>query len=222
MSTTNKIQAKSGRDIARYNAREGAILTNERLRSVTNKIGESYNKVKLSLTTMHERYETSKGERNILQRYATLKRMIKDVVQLDAQYWRLLEIPKQELHEQVNVYVLRACAALEKASETRTAEGGKGHAAKNHEEEAKDRDAKARFDGVSTQDIEAENEQLINDLYRLLKKYSNLKNIVHELNVAYVDTKSYPVIPRYTMLKEMIKDVFRDPNYMEVCHEEVG
>lgn len=35
----------------------------------------------------------------------------------------------------------------------------------------------------------------------------------------YVNSKFYPIIPRYTLLKDMIKTAMRDPNYMEVCHE---
>ncbi|EEC06794.1 conserved hypothetical protein [Ixodes scapularis] len=46
--------------------------------------------------------------------------MVKDVTCLDTQYWVLLELPRQEKQEQVNAYVLRACATLEKASESRT------------------------------------------------------------------------------------------------------
>lgn len=35
----------------------------------------------------------------------------------------------------------------------------------------------------------------------------------------YGDSKMYPIIPRYTMLKDMIKDIMHNPDYMEVCHE---
>lgn len=35
----------------------------------------------------------------------------------------------------------------------------------------------------------------------------------------YVMSKVYPMFPRYTMLKDMIKDIMTDPDYMEVCHE---
>lgn len=72
---------------------------------------------------------------------------------------------------------------------------------------------------------------MINDLYRLLKKYSGLRNLIRELKVntahvcygciapsmfhaihlycdcpqtEYGDSKMYPIIPRYTMLKDMV------------------
>ena len=35
----------------------------------------------------------------------------------------------------------------------------------------------------------------------------------------YGNSKVYPTLPRYTMLKDMIKDIMHDPDYMEVCHE---
>ncbi|CAH2233177.1 jg13109 [Pararge aegeria aegeria] len=39
------------------------------------------------------------------------------------------------------------------------------------------------------------------------------------LQSEYVSSKLYPMFPRYTMLKDMIKDIMHDPDYMEVCHE---
>ena len=35
----------------------------------------------------------------------------------------------------------------------------------------------------------------------------------------YADSKMYPMIPRYFMLKDMIRDVMRDPAFVEICHE---
>lgn len=35
----------------------------------------------------------------------------------------------------------------------------------------------------------------------------------------YGNSKIYPIFPRYSMLKDMIKDIMHDPDYMEVCHE---
>ena len=97
---------------------------------------------------------------------------------------------------------------------------------------------------MTTAQIEQENTQMINDLYRLLKKYTGLRNLIRELKVRdrahrawengtdnsskllllldkseYGNSKIYPIFPRYTMLKDMIKDIMHDPDYMEVCHE---
>lgn len=39
------------------------------------------------------------------------------------------------------------------------------------------------------------------------------------LQVQYESTKAYPIVPRYTLLKDMIKTVLRDSAFAEVCHE---
>lgn len=43
--------------------------------------------------------------------------------------------------------------------------------------------------------------------------------ILSPFQAEYGNSKVYPIIPRYTMLKDMIKDIKHDPDYMEVCHE---
>lgn len=39
---------------------------------------------------------------------------------------------------------------------------------------------------MTTSQIEAENTQMINDMYRLLKKYSGLRNLIRDLKVSFV------------------------------------
>lgn len=72
---------------------------------------------------------------------------------------------------------------------------------------------------MSIPEIEEENKTAITDLYRLMKKYNALRNIVHDLKTSYVDAKKFPFPARYIMLKDLIKSVMRNPAYMEVCHE---
>ena len=94
---------------------------------------------------------------------------------------------------------------------------------------------------MTTAQIEHENNQDVNDLYRLLKKYLALRHLIRALKVIihvnfciinclglsiilnlkedYESSKMYPIFPRYTMLKDMIKGIMHDPDYMEVCHE---
>jgi len=74
---------------------------------------------------------------------------------------------------------------------------------------------------MSVQAIEEENKKSFNHIYRLLKRYNNLRNTIHELRVTYMDVKIYPLIPRYFILKDMIKNVLRHPSYMEVYHEDI-
>lgn len=34
-----------------------------------------------------------------------------------------------------------------------------------------------------------------------------------------MNSKVYPMFMRYTILKDLIKDIMHHPDYMEVCHE---
>ncbi|OWR52002.1 hypothetical protein KGM_208989 [Danaus plexippus plexippus] len=224
--------------------KEEVIETNERLRMVRVRLDENYDTAKKALVNLMERYNESKAERNVFTRYALLKAMIKlepalhsymtphgpkfckeqltilhlrkDVIRLETQYWSLVEIPKQEKAETVPAFVLRACAIMEKTQ--KSGEGVKT-SSKLAEEAADRKERIERLTDMTTSQIEAENTQMTNDLYRLLKKYTGLRNLIRELKSEYVSSKLYPMFPRYTMLKDMIKDIMHDPDYMEVCHE---
>ncbi|XP_077296636.1 uncharacterized protein LOC143918571 [Arctopsyche grandis] len=197
-------------------SKEEVIETNERLRAVRIRLDDSYDTAKKALVNLMARYGDSKAQRNVFQRYNLLKIMIKDVIRLETQYWTLVDIPKQEKQETVPAFVLRACAIMEKTQ--KSGEGVKT-STKLAEEAADRRERIERLTDMITAQIEAENTQMTNDLYRLLKKYSGLRNLIRELKSDYVSSKVYPMFPRYTMLKDMIKDIIHDPDYMEVCHE---
>ncbi|KAK6644766.1 hypothetical protein RUM43_001039 [Polyplax serrata] len=215
--------------------KEEVIETNERLRTVRARLEENYDTAKKALNTLMAKYMESKTTRNVFHRYPQLKVMIKEVIRLETQYWALVEIPKQEKQETVPSFVLRACSIMEKTQ--KSGEGVKT-SAKIAEEEERRRERLNRLEGnvhltgsgvvlmrstlvshMTIAQIEAENTQLTNDLYRLLKKYSGLRNLIRELKSQYVSSKIYPMFPRYTFLKDMIKDIMHDPDYMEVCHE---
>ncbi|KAJ0178711.1 hypothetical protein K1T71_005486 [Dendrolimus kikuchii] len=196
--------------------KEEVIETNERLRAVRVRLDENYDTAKKALVTLMARYSESKAQRNVFTRYALLKAMIKDVIRLETQYWSLVEIPRQEKAETVPAFVLRACAIMEKTQ--KSGEGVKT-SSKLAEEAADRRERIERLNDMTTSQIETENTQMTNDLYRLLKKYTGLRNLIRELKSEYVSSKVYPMFPRYTMLKDMIKDIMHDPDYMEVCHE---
>lgn len=106
--------------------------------------------------------------------------MIKEVIRLETQYWTLVEIPRQEKQETVPSYVMRACAIMEKTQ--KSGEGVKT-STKLAEEAAEKKERLERLDIMTTALIEAENTQMINDLYRLLKKYLGLRNLIRELKV---------------------------------------
>jgi mevalonate kinase len=103
-----------------------------------------------------------------------------EVIKLETQYWTLVEIPKQEKQETVPAFVMRACSIMEKTqkSENKTPQ-------KLQEEAAEKKERLERLDPMTTQQIEHENTQMINDLYRLLKKYQGLRNLIRELKVSF-------------------------------------
>ncbi|EDW16881.2 LOW QUALITY PROTEIN: uncharacterized protein Dmoj_GI21986 [Drosophila mojavensis] len=196
--------------------RDEVIETNERLRSLRLRLEESYDTVKKALINLMNQYGDSKSHRNIFQRYPKLKLMIKEVIRLETQYWTLVDIPRQEKQETVPSYVMRACSIMEKTQ--KSGEGVKT-SARLAEEAAERRERMERLEHMTTAQIELENTQLINDLYRLLKKYLGLRHLIRVLKEEYGSSKMYPIFPRYTMLKDMIKGIMHDPDYMEVCHE---
>lgn len=161
-------------------SREEVISTNERLRLVRIRLEDSYDTAKKSLVTLMNKYGDSKSQRNILRRYPLLKEMIKDVIKLETQYWTLVEIPRQEKQETVPNYVMRACAIMEK---TQKAGESIKSPAKLSEEVQEKKFRLERLDIMTTALIEGENTQMINDLYRLLKKYMGLRNLIRELKV---------------------------------------
>nr|CAI5857356.1 unnamed protein product [Callosobruchus analis] len=154
---------------------------------------ESYDTAKKALVGLMGKYNGSKSVHNVFQRYNMLKTMIKEVIRLETQYWTLVDIPKQEKQETVPAFVMRACTILEKTQKS--------------------------GENMTTSQIDAENTQMTNDLYRLLKKYSGLRNLIRQLKTEYTNAKIYPMVVRYSMLKDMIKDIMLHPDYMEVCHE---
>lgn len=161
-------------------SREDVIATNERLRNVRLRLEDSYDTAKQALVTLMNKYGDSKTHRNIFSRYPLLKVMIKEVIRLETQYWTLVEIPRQEKQETVPSYVMRACAIMEKTQ--KSGEGVKT-SARLAEEALEKKDRLERLEIMTTAIIEAENTQMINDLYRLLKKYLGLRNLIRELKV---------------------------------------
>ncbi|XP_028048576.1 uncharacterized protein LOC105830998 isoform X1 [Monomorium pharaonis] len=206
--------------------KEEVIETNERLRVVRIRLDGSYDTAKRALVELMCKYTDSKQVRNVFQRYNLLKNMIKpelptvspfqDVIKLETQYWTLVDIPRQEKQETVPAFVLRACSIMEKTH--KSGEGVKTSARLAEEAETK-RERIERLENMTTAQIEAENTQMTNDLYRLLKKYTGLRNLIKVLKEEYNSSKLYPMFPRYTILKDMIKDIMHNPDYMEVCHE---
>jgi hypothetical protein len=53
----------------------------------------------------------------------------------------------------------------------------------------------------------------------MCKKYRALRALIVHLKTQYDRTRHYPIVPRYHLLKNMIKTVLRSSSFAEVCHE---
>ena len=73
--------------------------------------------------------------------------------------------------------------------------------------------------GKSTEELRRECDRLYTELYKLIRKYLGLRKVVQELTESFQDTRFYPIVPRYPLLKTMIKRVLRAPAFAEICHE---
>lgn len=73
---------------------------------------------------------------------------------------------------------------------------------------------------MTTSQIDAENTQMTNDLYRLLKKYSGLRNLIRQLKV----TKKKTFSTQHILLKHITFPTYQTPclqckNVFSICHE---
>jgi hypothetical protein len=73
--------------------------------------------------------------------------------------------------------------------------------------------------GKPTEQLRRECDLLFTELYRLIRKYQALRVVVQELTENYSNSRFYPIMPRYLLLKNFIKQVLRAPAFAEVCHE---
>ncbi|KAH7678302.1 Protein F59B8.1 a, partial [Aphelenchoides avenae] len=197
---------------------------------------EPYRRLKNALKKMQEDYMQSK-EHNIFMRYSHMQQMIHEVTLLEKQYWQLIDIPMQDMSETPTAYVQRYAwkrrveHALvyrvmnlldEKKADQPVKVGGIASllgATVNIAEKTKDQNLFETIRGKPTDELRKECDRLYIELYKLIRKYQGLRDVVHELTESFQDTRFYPIVPRYPILKTMIKRVLRAPAYAEICHE---
>jgi len=196
-----------------------------------NQVLDSYRKVKTALKDMGDQYLASKDSHNVITRYHCLKKMIKSVTIYEKQYWLLIDVPKQEMKESAADYVTRLIVHLEQrvananmtqnTSNNKDAKGIHGlfGSASTIAEKAKEQTLLEALKTKSTDELRKEQERLQDDLAKLCKKYIALRVLSLQLKTEYESTKGYPIIPRYSLLKDLIKNVLRSPAFAEVCHE---
>ncbi|XP_059097351.1 uncharacterized protein LOC131891732 [Tigriopus californicus] len=179
----------------------------------TRLLEETYQISISNLVTLHNNYMRSKEVKNLFNRYTLLRDMIKDAVKLESSWWAVAELPKQNRAESIQDYVLRVCSVLETLRMPFDASGG-------FQESEKEKEARLeKVNEMTSMQLQEENVVLFNNLYRLLKKYVAIRQIIKTLSNEYADSKLYPMFPRYNLLKDMIKEVTHHPDYMEHRHE---
>uniref|UniRef100_A0A914QPU4 Uncharacterized protein n=1 Tax=Panagrolaimus davidi TaxID=227884 RepID=A0A914QPU4_9BILA len=72
---------------------------------------------------------------------------------------------------------------------------------------------------ATTDELRKECDRLYIELYKLIRKYLALRQVVLELSQSFHDSRFYPFILRYPLLKSMVKRVLRAPAFSEICHE---
>uniref|UniRef100_A0AC34QTK9 Uncharacterized protein n=1 Tax=Panagrolaimus sp. JU765 TaxID=591449 RepID=A0AC34QTK9_9BILA len=187
------------------------------------KILEPYRRLKNALKTMQDEYLQSK-DNNVFMRYSRMQHMIHEVIRLEKQYWQLLDLPAQEISESPNSYVQKIMDLLdEKGGQQPPKTGGiaslLGATMMNVAEKTKDQNLYEQIRGKSTDELRKECDRLYAELYKLIKKYLGLRKVVQELTESFQETRFYPIVPRYPLLKTMIKRVLRAPAFSEICHE---
>ncbi|ETN79882.1 hypothetical protein NECAME_09537 [Necator americanus] len=71
-----------------------------------------------------------------------------------------------------------------------------------------------------TEELQKDCENMYAQLYKLIKKYQGLRRIIKELHDKYDASRMYPIVPRYPILKKMIKSALRAPEFADICHEQ--
>ncbi|OZC10586.1 hypothetical protein X798_02335 [Onchocerca flexuosa] len=159
------------------------------------RVNESYRKLKNAFKKLHDDYLHTKGQ-NIFSKYIQMQQMICEVTILEKQYWQLINVPEPEPSEGANDYVSRV---MEIVNITQL--------------------GVPRRPGLSTNDLQNECDRMFIALYRLLRKYLKLREILKELKSDFHSSRFLPIVPRYSLLKSMIKSVIREPAFVEIYHE---
>ncbi|KAI6175866.1 hypothetical protein M3Y97_00736600 [Aphelenchoides bicaudatus] len=204
-------------------SRDGLITTVYKLHRTRARILEPYRRLKRAIIKMQDEYLQSK-ENNIFVRYSKMQQSILEVVMLEKQYWTLINVPQQEPSENQMNYVLRVVNLLEERGPAYPVikTGGIASllgATLNIAEKTKDQNTYEAIKYKPTDQLRRECDVLYNEVYKLIRKYLNLRSVVQELTEKYQSSRFYPIIPRYLFLKNFIKQVLRNPAFSEIAHE---
>ncbi|GAV01054.1 hypothetical protein RvY_11825 [Ramazzottius varieornatus] len=194
------------------------LIIHEALLAAVEKLAASYETVLSALTHLHAQYGKCTENSNFYQRYASMKIMIKQVLRAINQIGgnkTCIRIPAQEPGELPLAYAQRLVPLINQTKKAST----------ESDDEAKrkaDKELKDRFDGVTLEEINQENEILHSDLYQMARRYCGLRKLIDMLERDYKGVKHYPFFLRYAMLKGMLMDLKRNPAFIEVCSENIN
>uniref|UniRef100_A0A7E4UZB7 GED domain-containing protein n=1 Tax=Panagrellus redivivus TaxID=6233 RepID=A0A7E4UZB7_PANRE len=204
-------------------SRDNLIATVYKQLKTRAKILEPYRRLKNALKNLQDEYLQSK-DNNVFMRYSRMQHMIHEVILLEKQYWQLVDIPAQEISESPNAYVFKVMSLLEERSSQPPPKTGGiasllGATMLNVADKTKDQNLYEQIRNKSTDDLRRECDRLYTELFKLIRKYLGLRRVVQELTSSFQDSRFYPIVPRYPLLKTMIKRVLRAPAFSEICHE---
>ncbi|KAM3725150.1 Stellatatriene synthase [Dirofilaria immitis] len=184
------------------------------------RVNESYRKLKNAFKKLHDDYLRIKG-RNIFSKYIQMQQIIYEVIILDKQYWQLINVPEPKLSEAANDYVLRVMKLVNITQLGVPRRPGIAAllGVTTIVENATETVIFETIRSLSTDDLQDECNRMYVTLYRLLRKYLKLREMLRELNSDFHSSRFLPIIPRYNLLKSMIKNVIREPTFPEIYHE---
>ncbi|VDL63670.1 unnamed protein product [Nippostrongylus brasiliensis] len=205
-------------------SRDNLINTVYKLHRTRLRILEPYRKLKNALKQLQEDYLKSKSM-NPIMRYMKLQQSVREVVIIEKQYWKLLDIPNQDGSEDSNEYVVRIIQLLEVTSPCPPSGGGIGALLSSTMmgRTVETRVDQSLYDSIKsrkTEELQKDCEMMYQQLYKLIRKYQGLRKIIKYLHDKYDASRLYPIVPRYPILKKMIKTVLRAPEFADICHEQ--
>ncbi|KAL7071072.1 hypothetical protein ACQ4LE_009968 [Meloidogyne hapla] len=193
----------------------------------TSRLSEPYKRLRNAIKGMEEEYSKSK-QHNLIMRYMRMQKMIYELVQVEREYWLMVDIPPQAISETPQEYAIRIANLLDEQygrNETSPKPGGAIAQLLGTTmciaERAKGSTLLNTLRMKTTEDLRNLMNQLSTELYRLIHKYLTLRTAVKDLSRAYQHTRYYPLVPRYNLLKAMIKRIIRSSPISEDDHPKI-
>ncbi|PAV70419.1 hypothetical protein WR25_06450 [Diploscapter pachys] len=205
-------------------SRDNLINTVYKLHRTRLRILDPYRRLKNSLKQLQDDYLKSK-EANPIMRYMKLSASVREVAIIEKQYWKYLAIPAQEGSEDPNSYVVRVIQLLEDNSSASVPSTGIGALLSSTMigKATSSQVDQALYDSIKcrkTEELQRDCEAMYSQLYKLIRKYHGLRRLIKDLHDKYDETRLYPIVPRYPILKKIIKSTLRAPEFADICHEQ--